>query len=130
MTISTRTFTDLDLNFKPHPVTGDIVKIKNENCIITSIKNLLLTNFYERPFNPQIGSNMNNLLFEMLDGLTSGSIADDIRNVIKNFEPRAQVDGINVTPDYDNNGFNVTLEFFIVNNPEPITINFFLERTR
>lgn len=127
---ATRTFSDLDLNFQPHPVTGDVVKVKNENAIVTSVKNLLLTNFYERPFNPQIGSNINNLLFEMLDGLTAGAIAEDIKTVIRNFEPRVQVDSVNVTPDYDNNGFNVTMEFFIVNNPEPITINFFLERTR
>lgn len=130
MTVTTRTFYDLDLNFQPHPVTGDIVRIKNENAIVTSVKNLLLTNFYDRLFNPQIGSNLNNLLFEMLDGLTAGSIAEDIRTVIRNFEPRVRVDSVNVTPDYDNNGFNVTMEFFIVNNPEPISINFFLERTR
>jgi phage baseplate assembly protein W len=127
---ATRTFSDLDLNFQPHPVTGDVVKVKNENAIVTSVKNLLLTNFYERPFNPQIGSNINNLLFELLDGLTAGAIAEDMKTVIRNFEPRVQVDSVNVTPDYDNNGFNVTMEFFIVNNPEPITINFFLERTR
>lgn len=130
MSVKTRQYTDLDLAFKAHPVTGDIVKNKDINAIIGSLKNLLYTNFYERPFQPQIGSNLRRLLFDPIDSFTTNSISTDIRNTIKNYEPRVAVEALEVTPDYENNGYYVTLTFFIQNDPEPIQINFYLERVR
>lgn len=130
MSVTRRKFTDLDLNFTAHPVTGDIVKTKDINAIISSMKNLLFTNFYERPFNPRIGSNLRRLLFEPIDVFTTNSIADDIRNTIDNYEPRVDIEVISVDPDYDNNAYDVSITFFIVNDPDPITLNFFLERVR
>ena len=123
-------YSDLDLNFTIHPVKKDINRYTNEAAVVNSIKNLILTNHYERPFQPDIGSNVRRLLFENLDNITATTIKDEIERTIVNYEPRATVKTINVTADYDNNGFKVYLEFFIVNQTAPIVINFLLERIR
>ena len=125
-----RDFKDLDLNFNIHPVRKDISKSIGPMAVVNSIKNLILTNYYERPFQPDIGSNVRRLLFENLDNITASTIKDEIERTIVNYEPRATVKTINVTADYDNNGFKVYLEFFIVNQTAPIVINFLLERIR
>jgi phage baseplate assembly protein W len=125
-----RTFRDLDLNFTIHPVKKDINTHKNEFAVINSIKNLVLTNHYERPFQPEIGSNIRRLLFENVDSVVASQIEREITEVIGNFEPRAQVSQVVVIPSPDENTYKVILEFFIINSTAPITINFFLERIR
>jgi phage baseplate assembly protein W len=125
-----RDFKDLDLNFNIHPVRKDISKSIGPMAVVNSIKNLILTNHYEKPFQPDIGSNVRRLLFENLDNITATTIKDEIERTIVNYEPRATVKTINVTADYDKNGFKVYLEFFIVNQTAPIVINFLLERIR
>jgi len=131
VTIETsRTFRDLDLNFTIHPVRKDINTHKNEFAVINSVKNLVLTNYYERPFQPELGSSIRRLLFENVDSIIAAQLEKAISEVVGNFEPRAQVSKITATPDPDENRYKVELEFFIVNNPAPITINFFLERIR
>ena len=125
-----RTFRDLDLNFTIHPVKKDINTYKNEYAVINSIKNLVLTNHYERPFQPEIGSNIRRLLFENVDTVTAAQIEREISEVIGNFEPRAQVSRVNAIPSPDENKYQIYLEFFIINSTSPITINFFLERIR
>ena len=125
-----RSFKDLDLNFTIHPVKKDINTHKNEYAIANAVKNLILTNHYERPFQPEIGSNIRRLLFENVDPITGAQIEREITETIDNFEPRVQTSKVTVSPDPDNNGFKVELEFFVINNPNPITINFFLERIR
>ena len=127
---STRTFRDLDLNFEIHPVRKDINILKNEFAIINSVKNLVLTNFYERPFQPQLGSNVRRLLFENIDTLVASQLERAIEETILNFEPRVQISKITALPRPDENKYMVELEFFVINNPNPITINFFLERVR
>ena len=127
---SDRTFRDLDLNFTIHPVRKDINVYKNEFAIINSIKNLVLTNHYDRPFQPEIGSNIRRLLFEQVDSVTAAQIEREITEVIGNFEPRAQVSRVDAIPSPDENLYKIRLEFFIINSSEPITINFFLERIR
>jgi phage baseplate assembly protein W len=127
---STRTFRDLDLNFEIHPVRKDINILKNEFAIINSVKNLVLTNFYERPFQPQLGSNVRRLLFENIDTLVASQLERSIEETILNFEPRVQISKITALPRPDENKYAVELEFFVINNPNPITINFFLERVR
>ena len=127
---SDRTFRDLDLNFTIHPVRKDINVYKNEFAIINSIKNLVLTNHYDRPFQPEIGSNIRRLLFEQVDSVTAAQIEREITEVIGNFEPRAQVSRVNAVPSPDENLYKIRLEFFIINSSDPITINFFLERIR
>lgn len=125
-----RDFKDLDLNFTIHPVRKDINKNVGEMAIINSIKNLVLTNHYEKPFNPNFGSNLRRLLFENADGITASLIEREISQVILNYEPRARVRTVNVSPNTEETGFNVELEFFIINRTEPVVINFFLERIR
>ena len=123
-------YSDLDLNFTIHPVKKDINRYTNEVAVVNSIKNLILTNHYERPFQPDIGSNVRRLLFENMDTVTATTLEKEITQTIRNYEPRANISKINVSPDYDNNGFKVYMEFYVVNRTTPITINFFLERIR
>ena len=127
---SDRTFRDLDLNFTIHPVKKDINTFKDEFAIINSVKNLILTNHYERLFQPTIGSGLRGLLFEPIDSLVAASIEREIVEAINNFEPRARVSSVAAVPSPDENRYNIRLEFFIINDPNPITINFFLERIR
>jgi phage baseplate assembly protein W len=127
---SERTFRDLDLNFGIHPIKKDVTKHINEYAVINSVKNLVLTNFYERPFRPEIGSGVRNLLFEMVDTVTAAQLERAISEVIANFEPRVSVSKVVATPSPDDNRYAVELEFFIINNPNPISIDFFLERIR
>ena len=125
-----RIFRDLDFNFTIHPVKKDINTHKNEYAIINSIKNLVLTNHYERPFQPELGGNIRRLLFEQVDSVTAAQLEREIAEVIGNFEPRAQVSKVEAVPAPDENKYQIYLEFFIINNTAPITINFFLERIR
>ena len=127
---SSRQYKDLDLNFLIHPVRKDINKHKDEMAVINSIKNLMMTNHYERPFQPDLGSNVRRLLFENLDKITAKSMDREIRQVVQNYEPRAQIKTPDILPDMDNNGFSVRMEFYIMNMTDPVTINFFLERVR
>lgn len=125
-----RTFKDLDLNFNVHPIRKDINVNKDAYAVIGSIKNLILTNFYERLFQPELGSNVRRLLFENVDNITSARLESEIEETILNFEPRVKISKITAIPNADNNSYGVTIEFFIINSADPITINFFLERIR
>ena len=126
----TRKYKDLDLAFTMHPVRKDVNKHVDDLAVINSVKNLISTSRYERPFQPNIGSNVRRLLFESLDNITATSIESEIRQTILNYEPRVNISKLNVVADYDNNGFKVLMQFFIANRTTPITINFFLERIR
>jgi phage baseplate assembly protein W len=125
-----REYKDLDLNFTIHPVRKDLNRLTDERAVINSIKNLVSTNHYEKPFNPSFGSNLRRLLFENVDNFTSTLIEREIVEVLNNFEPRVTVRTVRVVPTVDENGFNVQLDFYINNLTDPITINFFLERIR
>jgi len=127
---STRNYVDLDLNFTIHPIRKDINVLTNEMAVITSMKNLVLTNHYERPFNPDVGSNIRRLLFEPIDSITSGNLQREIKETIVNFEPRVSINTINVIPTPDELSYKVSINFYIINNPNPITLTFFLERIR
>jgi hypothetical protein len=125
-----RDFRDLDLSFNIHPVRKDVNVHKSERAVINSIKNLVLTNHYERPFQPELGSNIRRLLFENVDSVMAAQIEREIEETIENFEPRAQVSKVTAIAAPDENKYEVVMEFFVINNPNPITINFFLERIR
>jgi len=127
---STRNFVDLDLNFAIHPIRKDVNTYKAEYAVINSVKNLVLTNHYEKPFRPQVGSNIRRLLFENIDSIIAAQIERAVTETIENFEPRVSVSSITAIPDPDNNRYNLRLEFFVINQTSPITINFFLERIR
>jgi len=123
-------YSDLDLDFMAHPTTGDIVKKKGAEAIKRSLRNLILTNFYDRPFRHGIGSDAQKLLFENANYLTANFLTDSIREVIRKFEPRIIVLGIDTIFDYDNNGYSVTITYSIINRPEPLVTTIFLERIR
>ena len=127
---SVRSYKDLDLNFTAHPIKKDVSKHLNEYAIINSVKNLVSTNFFERPFRPEIGSGVRNLLFENVDPLVAAQLERAIFETITNYEPRVSVLKIVAQASPDENRYDVTLSFFIINNPNPITIDFFLERIR
>jgi phage baseplate assembly protein W len=123
-------YSDLDLTFNRLPVTNDVALSYDEKSVIRSVRNLLLTNFYDRLFQPEIGSNLTKLLFENVDALTASLLQNEISNVIKNYEPRVAIEYIKVTPDEDNNKYSVSLSFFIGNNSTPTAVNLLLQRSR
>lgn len=127
---TTAVFSDLDLNFRIHPVKKDIIKNNGEYAVLNALKNLVLLNYYEKPFHPEIGSNIRKLLFENLDSITAIALQNQIEQVIQNFEPRISLTDVTVSPDYDNNAFSVYITFTFVNSTTPVTVNFFLERLR
>lgn len=123
-------FSDVSDTFAPHPVTGDLLLVTGISSVVQSVMNLVQTNHYDVPFHPEIGGNVRRLLFELADPTTAGLLADEIKNVINNFEPRAQVTNIQVQSTNSGDGYNVTITFNIVSNPAPVTVQFFLERLR
>ena len=127
---SARNFRDLDLNFAIHPITKDVNIYRAEYAVINSVKNLILTNHFEKPFQPEVGSNIRRLLFENVDSIMAAQIEREIEETINNFEPRVQISSVIAIHAPEENGYKIRLEFFVINNPDPITINFFLERIR
>lgn len=127
---ATREYKDLDLNFMVHPIRKDINKVTNQMAVINSIKNIILTSHYEKPFQPDFGSNVRKLLFENLDIITASALEREIEQTIRNFEPRVRVVSVKAIPDFNNNGFSVQMEFYIINQTAPVSISFLLERLR
>lgn len=123
-------YSDIDLRFKPTLSTGDVSMKYDSQAVITSIRNLLRTNKYDRPFQPEINSNINALLFEPMTNITATLLENEIVRVIKNFEPRARINSVLVTALPDKNEFNVFLTVFIANQTQPTAINLILTRTR
>lgn len=130
MARNTRIFSDLDLNFTAHPVTGDISRRFDENAIKTSLKNLILTSNFERPFHSEIGSPIKRLLFEPATPMLPAMVKKAIVDLVNNFEPRVNLINVDVGLSPDNNALYVTIEFAIVNTERPITLDLILERTR
>ena len=125
------TFKDLSVVFKKHPVTDDLVTVKDKVAIAQSISNLLQTNTGERPFNPDLGSGIRELLFEQADWGTAAIISGRVKECLIKFEPRIVVLSCNASPDFDNNGFDVEIEYEILGRDDGrIVADVFLERTR
>jgi phage baseplate assembly protein W len=130
MARNTRIFSDLDLNFTAHPVTGDITRRFDEDAIKQSVKNLLLTRNYERPFHSEIGSPIRQLLFDLPGPMFNVMLQRAVIDVITNFEPRVSIIDVRVDDYSDANEVYITLEFKIVNTERPLTLDLALERTR
>jgi phage baseplate assembly protein W len=130
MARNTRIFSDLDLNFTKHPVTKDITRRYDDNAIKQSVKNLLLTRNFERPFHSEIGSPIRQLLFDNPGPMFNVMLKRAVIDVINNFEPRVNIIDVRVDDYSDRNEVYVTLEFTIVNTERPITLDLALERTR
>ena len=126
-----RQYTDLDLFFGKKATSKDISKVTDIQAVKRSIRNLVLTNHYEKPFHPEIGSGVRGMLFELMTPLTSHILARIIEDVIKNYEPRARLIGVTAKPNLDRNEYEVTIEFYVVNTPtELVDLTIFLERLR
>jgi|SRR5210317_19974 phage baseplate assembly protein W len=124
-------FKDINLNFTKHPITGDISKLTNVEAVKRSVRNLVNTNFYERPFHPEIGSDVRAILFEPVTPVTADVLKRYVEDVIGNFEPRAEVISVNVNANPDSNSYGVEIQFYIVNASSGLeTVNLFLERLR
>jgi len=124
-------FKDININFKKHPVTNDLVVSRDASAIKQAIVNLLLTNRGERVFQPDYGSNIRSQLFEPLDYATAASIKSSILYTIAKFEPRILVESLDCRPVYSDNGFNCEMTYSIKGaDVPPANVEFFLARTR
>ena len=124
-------FKDLNITFKKHPVTNDVVVSKDASAIKQAIVSLLLTNKGERLMNPKYGSDIRSYLFEPLDYGTAAQIKANIRSTIDRFEPRISISDIKCIPNFNDNGFDVEMTYIIRGSDEPpVTVDIFLERTR
>ena len=122
---------DLDLFFSRKQGSGDVNRITDVEAVKRSVRNLVLTNFYEKPFHPEIGSGVRDMLFENMSPLTAVVLAKKVEDVIENFEPRARLIGVRSLPNLDRNEYEVTIEFFVVNTPtELVDMTVFLEVLR
>ena len=126
-----KAFKDVSATFQVNPINSDLIVLRNENAIARSIRNLVFTIPGEKPFEPTIGSNVTNLLFENLDFLTASSIRSEIENTINNFEPRVRLREVEVTPNFDNNAFEVAIRYDIIGiDVSPQQLSFALQPTR
>lgn len=125
-----RVYKDLDLSFLPHPNTGDVGRRLDVNAVKQSIQNLLLTRYFERPFQPQLGSPIYQLLFEPLDPITAASIKQAIERVLQNYEPRIKIQQLLVAANEDLNAYTVSLYFNILGLRNPVLFSTTLQRVR
>lgn len=123
-----RNFSDLSISMSKNPFTDDTSVVKNDNSIKQAIKNLVLTSPGEKPFQPLVGSKVRRLLFEPLDAFTADTIKDEIINTINQYEPRVELTEVLVTPIYEGNKLNISIEYRIVGLPIVETISFVLQR--
>jgi phage baseplate assembly protein W len=127
---SVKTYSDLNLNFTRNPATGDVARLTDIEAVKRSVRNLILTNQFERPFHPEIGSSVRALLFENVTPLNAILLEDRIREVIINFEERAELTNVRVIDDADRNGYRVIINFQVLNSVENVSITEFLQRLR
>lgn len=124
-------YVDLDLFFGKKSSNSDIQDLSNVKAVKRSIRNLILTNHFEKPFHPEIGSGVRDMLFENMSPVTAHILARKIEDVILNFEPRARLVGVRAEPILDRNTYEVTIEFYVVNQPtELVDLSVMLERLR
>ena len=129
-TKSSRIFKDLNLDFQQNTATKDIQKITDVEAVKRSVKNLLNTNHYEKPFHPEIGSNLRGMLFELMSPQMNHVISKQIENLINNYEPRCNLTEVLTQPMFDRNGYSVTISFMVNNHQEPVIVESFLARLR
>ena len=127
---SARIYKDLNLDFQQNTATKDIQKITDDESVKRSVRNLINTNHYEKPFRPQVGSNLRAMLFEMISPQMNHAISKEIDLLISNYEPRCRLVEVSSNPQIDKNAYSVTISFYVVNHPEPVIVESFLERLR
>ena len=130
-TRNVRQYTDLDLFFAKKATSKDISKVTDVQAVKRSIRNLILTDHYEKPFHPEIASGVRAMLFENMTPITAFIIAKQVEDVIENYEPRVRLIGVRALPNLDRNEYEVSIEFYVVNTPtELVDLTVFLEVLR
>ena len=128
---SVRLYKDIALSFERNSNTKDVIIKKDIAAVKQSVKNLILTNHFERPFHPEIGSNVTAILFEPMSPITANILTRTISECINNFEPRARLVSVIANPNLDRNAYEVTISFYVVNIPgELVQLTTLLERSR
>lgn len=123
-------FSDFGSAFTPNPLTGDVSRLINEESIKQAIKNIVLTDRYERVFNPGFGCDVRKLLFENYSSITISLVRKMIIDAIENFEPRCQIIDVRVDGDPDSHGLTITVVFSLLNRETPTVLSFYLTRVR
>ena len=127
---SARIYKDLDLDFQINSATKDIQTLTDIESVKRSVRNLIKLNHYEKPFRPEIGSNLRAMLFENITPQINHAISKQIDLLIRNYEPRCRLVQLNVQPDVDRNGYRASISFYVVNHPDRVEVETFLERIR
>ena len=125
-----RIYKDLDLNFGRNPITNDVNKLTDVEAVKRSVRNLINTNHYERPFHPEIGSDVRGMLFEPMTPLTALNLQRKVAEVLNNFEPRINLQQVLASPDIDRNSYELKIMFYVIGSNEPVVVETFLERLR
>ena len=128
--MATRTFTDFDPTFLPHPTTGDLLLRVDDRAIKFAVKSLVLTNFYEKPFHPEIGTSVKSLMFDNFGDMFNIVMSETIANIISIYEPRVTVTSVDVSSVYDEHRANIVINFIIKNTTTPLSVAITLNRTR
>jgi len=129
-TRNSRQFRDIDLDFNRNAVTNDVAVVENVVAVKRSVRNLIQTNFYERPFHPELGCGIRELLFENFTPMTKIFLQRKIEEVLINYEPRINLQNVAVDDDQDKNRLVVDIYFYVVGVPGPQTVSTFLQRVR
>ena len=127
---SSRIYKDLNLDFQQNTATKDIQKMLDVESVKRSVRNLINLNHYEKPFHPEIGSNLRGMLFEIITPQMTHFIGKQIELLIKNYEPRCKMVEVVNKPNIERNGYSVSVSFYVINTPTPIQVETFLERLR
>ncbi len=127
---STRLYRDIALSFETNTATKDVIVKKDVDAVKQSVKNLILTNHYERPFHPEIGSDVRAMLFEPMTPLTALNLQRKVAEVLNNFEPRINLQQVLASPDLDRNSYALKILFYVVGSNQPVEVETFLERLR
>ena len=125
-----RIYKDLDLNFGRNPITNDVNRLTDVEAVKRSVRNLINTNHYERPFHPEIGSDVRALLFENMTPLTALNLERKVQEVLQNFEPRAKITSVIAEPIEDRNAYHLQISFYVVGIQTPVVVETFLQRLR
>lgn len=123
-------FSDLGITMTAHPITGKVTVKKNAEAVIGALKNLILTNRFERPYDPLFGADIRSRLFENFDPIEQVNIEEDIKSAIKNFEPRVRINEVRVVASPNSNRVQIGISFYVSNEAQPITVGLEIERTR
>jgi phage baseplate assembly protein W len=127
---ATKQYRDLDLDFGRNSVTNDVNKLTDIEAVKRSVRNLINTSHFDRPFHPEIGSSVRAMLFELMTPLTALNLQRKVQEVLINFEPRIKLVQIVASPNIDSNAYDLRIYFYVVGSNELVEVQTFLERLR